>query len=216
MSGGAHTVMINAAKSVGLTGAALTTAVAAALAENATADPTKTHRNNDGSTDYGLWQINSVHGYPVSQLLTPLGNAQAMDAISKHGTDWSPWATYPAKVQAQLPNAELKIKQSTDDGSIIGDVVGGAADVVDPFGVIPGHGSPASSLIPDSVGGAFKAIGNLTSHLLDSKWWLRIGQGLAAVILLLVALGLIFRREIIRGGMDAATDGLSETLPKGK
>lgn len=43
----------------------------------------------------GLWQINTkVHPYTVDEMKDPLKNAAAALAISKHGTDWKPWATF--------------------------------------------------------------------------------------------------------------------------
>lgn len=53
------------------------------------------------SDDYGLWQINSTHGYNVTQLLTSgQYNANAMQAIylarstSSGHSDWSDWTTF--------------------------------------------------------------------------------------------------------------------------
>ena len=53
------------------------------------------HTNSNGSTDYGLWQINSVHGeYTPAFLVNAENNASAMDDVSSDGTDFHPWATY--------------------------------------------------------------------------------------------------------------------------
>src|SRR6267142_3205077 len=45
---------------------------------------------------YGLWQINSrAHPeYDVAQLVVPLYNARAAYAVSKSGTDWTPWTMF--------------------------------------------------------------------------------------------------------------------------
>lgn len=43
----------------------------------------------------GLWQINTkVHPYSAADMRNPLKNARAAFAISKGGTDWSPWTAY--------------------------------------------------------------------------------------------------------------------------
>jgi len=43
----------------------------------------------------GLWQINTrVHPYSVDDMKIPAKNAAAAFAISKGGTDWSPWTAY--------------------------------------------------------------------------------------------------------------------------
>lgn len=65
-------------------------AAAVAMAESG-GDPNATNTNSDGSTDRGLWQINSVHG---SQSTTdPLANAKAAVQISSNGSNWRPWCT---------------------------------------------------------------------------------------------------------------------------
>jgi len=77
---------------------ALTVAIAIALAESS-GQIAVTHKNMDGSTDYGLWQINSVHSsYSPARLLTPLYNAQAAYNISGSGSNWNPWTTYTTGV----------------------------------------------------------------------------------------------------------------------
>lgn len=55
-----------------------------------------THRNSNGSTDYGLMQINSIHGYDAKRLVSdPLYNADCAYKIYKDaGNTWGPWSTY--------------------------------------------------------------------------------------------------------------------------
>jgi hypothetical protein len=55
---------------------------------------TVSHSNPNGSTDYGLWQINSVHDYTPAYLENAENNAAAMDEISDGGKTYHPWATY--------------------------------------------------------------------------------------------------------------------------
>lgn len=82
------------AAQAGFKGDALTIALAVAQAESSFKSDAINH-NTNGSTDYGLWQINSIHGYNSSQLLgNPLYNAQAAYKISGSGTNWRPWTTY--------------------------------------------------------------------------------------------------------------------------
>lgn len=50
----------SAAAAAGFSPEQLAVAVAIVGAESGY-DPTATHLNNDGSTDYGMWQVNSVH-----------------------------------------------------------------------------------------------------------------------------------------------------------
>lgn len=93
----------NAAASAGFSPLAepsIRTAVAVALAESR-GDSTATHVNANGTTDYGLWQINSVHlqaggilaGVTPADLLTAVGNASAAKRVY-NAQKWSAWSTY--------------------------------------------------------------------------------------------------------------------------
>lgn len=62
------------AYSAGFPGSELHTAVAVAYAESG-GDPSALNRNRNGSKDFGLWQINSIHGF--TNLKDPKVNAEA-------------------------------------------------------------------------------------------------------------------------------------------
>jgi Lysozyme like domain len=66
-------------------------AAAVALAESG-GDPNASNSNTDGSTDRGLWQINSVHGSQSTFDVT--ANTKAAIAISGNGSNWQPWVTF--------------------------------------------------------------------------------------------------------------------------
>jgi hypothetical protein len=58
---------------------------------------TATHRNRDGSTDFGLWQINSVHAdvFASGDWRDPYANARMAHAVwTRAGRSWAPWTTY--------------------------------------------------------------------------------------------------------------------------
>lgn len=65
-------------------------AAAIALAESG-GNPNNSNNNSNGTTDRGLWQINSIHG--SQSTFDPLANAKSAVAISKNGTNWRPWCT---------------------------------------------------------------------------------------------------------------------------
>ena len=65
-------------------------AAAVAMAESG-GHPNATNRNSNGSTDRGLWQINSVHG--AMSTLDVKANARAAVSLSKNGTSWKAWCT---------------------------------------------------------------------------------------------------------------------------
>jgi hypothetical protein len=66
-------------------------AAAIALAESGGVVKATNH-NSNGSTDRGLWQINSIHG--SQSTFDPMANARAAVAISSNGSNWNPWVTY--------------------------------------------------------------------------------------------------------------------------
>jgi hypothetical protein len=69
-------------------------------AENTACDPSKDNAglNDDGSVDYGLFQVNSVHADMVNNdlesLRIPEVNVAIAYSLSHHGTDWTAWSTY--------------------------------------------------------------------------------------------------------------------------
>lgn len=72
----------SAAQAAGFPAEQQVTAVAVAGAESGY-DPTATHLNADGSTDFGLWQINSVHHDLLTQgdWRDPAANARMALAV---------------------------------------------------------------------------------------------------------------------------------------
>jgi len=55
--------------------------------------PVATLHDSNGSTDYGLWQVNSINGGSVASYVPPVSAREAV-TISGNGTNWSPWTTY--------------------------------------------------------------------------------------------------------------------------
>lgn len=54
--------------------------------------------NRDGSVDYGLMQINSIHadmvGGDLESLRNPQVNIKIAYSLSHQGSDWTAWSTY--------------------------------------------------------------------------------------------------------------------------
>ena len=77
------------------------TMAAIALAESGGIE-NATNQDSNGTTDYGLWQINSSHGYNSAKLLTdPMYNAQAAVAIEK-SQGLTAWSTYNSGAYKQF------------------------------------------------------------------------------------------------------------------
>lgn len=65
--------------------------------------------NKNGSVDYGLWQINSVHGYDPQKLYDPVFNAKAAVAVYKSQGPKA-WATYNPAVDAKYIGKEAQAR----------------------------------------------------------------------------------------------------------
>jgi len=54
--------------------------------------------NSDGSVDFGLMQVNSIHadmvGGNLERLRDPETNIKIAYSLSKGGSDWTPWSAY--------------------------------------------------------------------------------------------------------------------------
>jgi hypothetical protein len=169
-----------AAKAAGFPDNELATATAVALAESG-GETTATNRNTNGSVDYGLWQINTVHGSLLSQgdKFNPTDNAKmAYTVWNGAGRKWSPWSAYNnQRYRTFLPTASLAAAAPT--------------------------ATPASASIPNvSPGGAAMAAGDavvgaaggtadilsLLSGLTSGGLWTRLGAFLLGGILVLFSL----------------------------
>lgn len=92
------------------------TAAAVAMAESGGRMNATDHDSN-GSTDYGLWQINSVHGYNSQRLLSDADyNAQAAVAVWK-SSGWGAWTTYTSGAYRQFLGTNSKYTVSKYGGS---------------------------------------------------------------------------------------------------
>lgn len=150
-----------------------TVAVAIALAESS-GNPTATNHNTNGSTDYGLFQINSVHSDLLSKhnWQDPTDNARMALAISSHGNNWLPWTTFSnGRYRMYLPRA----KSATGEPATPS---GGGTDGTSP-GVVTA-GFPGSGIASGT--GAF--FGMLT----NPDTWKRLAFIIAGGFLVLYAL----------------------------
>lgn len=158
------------------------------------------HHNADGSIDRGLWQINSVHSqYSPKQLFNPGYNAVAMYAISSHGTNWSPWSTYPVLASAKMVQAQAAISKMNSAGGADKVLIDNAnqipgASTSDNFwGNIPNPVNAVTKPI-DAVGQSLSSVAGFLGKATDPHVWFRIGEAIAGAILLIVAI-IIFTKQ---------------------
>lgn len=180
-----------------------------------------TNENTNGTVDRGLFQINSVHG--VISTYDVAKNIKAAIAMSAEGVNWRPWCTaysdgacgskggtylgsgapFHQYLTGKFTPADIKLV-TTSDGTALVDSKGhnivnqqgsqfdaGAGGNAVPQGIT---GGAATGLVHAALGWT-EALGKLLANLLDPKFWLRIGQGLASAALLLIGFGLVFRKD---------------------
>lgn len=162
-----------AAKAAGFPDSELATATAVALAESG-GETTATNRNTNGSVDYGLWQINTVHGSLLSQgdKFNPTDNAKmAYTVWNGAGRKWSPWSAYNnQRYRTFLPQATLAA----------------AAPTATPASVEIPNPTPGGAAMA-ATGGIGDIVG-LLSGLTSGGLWTRLGAFLLGGILVLFSL----------------------------
>lgn len=188
------------AKSAGFPDNEIATATAVALAESG-GDAAATNRNTNGSYDYGLWQINTVHGSLLSQgnKFNPLDNAKmALSVWRGAGNKWTPWTVYKSGTyRAQLlkgtagaakPEMPSALSAAVDpplvspEGEPIPmDPQGGAA-----IPTVPGQSTLTSLL--DSINTLNNTFTTTVTTLLSGGFWLRIGAFVVGALLVMVSL----------------------------
>ena len=86
--------LANILRSVGFTGQSLVTGLAIIMAESS-GNARARNSNTNGTTDRGVWQINTVHKQVTdAQADNPLEASKFAYNLSRGGTKWSDWSTY--------------------------------------------------------------------------------------------------------------------------
>lgn len=139
----------------------IATAVAVALAESGGRSDAEGH-NTNGSTDYGLWQINTIHGVTRADMFDPAKNAAKAYYVFHAAKDrWTPWSVFKnGRYRPFLARGAVAARAPTNSG-----------------GTIPATNDP-------SQGGAASV--NPFALLFDPGLWLRIGMALLGAVLLLI------------------------------
>ncbi len=158
------------AQRAGFKGRDVTIAVAVALAESGGRTDAVNTANRNGSRDYGLWQINTVHGSLLTRgsWSNPDDNARmAYTVFSQAGNSWRPWATYNSGRYLAFMGA-ASAASANPDGSTT------------PSGNAQTAGFPGS----EQLDGILK----FGQFVTDSNNWKRAGLFLMGGILLIIAL----------------------------
>ena len=185
----------------------LARATAVALAESG-GDPGATHSNTNGSVDYGLWQINTVHGSLLNQgdKFNPLDNAKmALTVFRGAGNKWTPWPSYNnGSSQGFMAQATLAAAQPVPPASPAGASASAAASATAPGESGEAGGTAqgsAPAVTPNPVADAitnalspFTALASGVTGLMEKiktvlnvNFWWRVGAGILGVIMILAS-----------------------------
>lgn len=146
------------------------TAVAVALAESG-GNSDATNRNTNGSTDYGLFQINSIHADLLSKHVwaSPVDNAKMALAISSNGTNWLPWVAYKTGSHRKfVARAQIAIHMKYPNGKYY-------------------NPSPEEYLgaVPEAVGGG---VSGFFGAVMNGHTWVRIALVIVGAALIYLAI----------------------------
>jgi Lysozyme like domain len=161
------------AKGAGFSGNDVAIAVAVALAESRGRTDVVNSANRNGSTDRGLWQINSVHKalLATGDPFDPASNARMAHSVfaGSSGGSWRPWSTY-------------------NDGRYLGYLPRGRAAAGSP--ALAGAGG-GLGIVPGGVSGSANAASDpsaLLGFFTTPGLWARVGVLLLGGALLVFAL----------------------------
>jgi hypothetical protein len=152
----------------------IATATAVALAESA-GETTATNRNSNGSTDYGLWQINTIHGQLLNQgdKFNPLDNAKmALTVYARAGNKWTPWTVYKSGAyRGQMSTATLAAGNPVDPAELGASATNAVENA--PTGTATAASSPLDMLGP--IGTMLGQVVGTFNRLTSGALWLRVG-----------------------------------------
>ena len=163
-------------------------AVAVALAESG-GRPDATNKNRNGSTDYGLWQINSIHGGLLREgsWANPADNAKmAYKVWSQAGKSWRPWVAFKTGAAGAIMARQDKDWLTGVAGGVAKGV-GDAQKLINAAGTATSTGLNAAS---NSMFAQFMGVDFLT------RLWLLI----LGLLLIIVGTVVVFRRPIASAG----------------
>ena len=175
------------------------TGVAVAFAESG-GNPNATNRNSNGSTDHGLFQINSIHKTTLASgnWANPTDNARmALKVYKEAGNSWRPWVAYKSGSYRKFATAAAGVDTTGNSGDPAKDFVDGFGSTM---GIVP---TPAEMII-----GNLGFIGSLA-------FWQRFGIGLLGVALIIVGVIIVFRKPATEVIKNIHPVGRAATIAKG-
>jgi hypothetical protein len=192
-------------------------ATAVALAESG-GDPAATHTNTNRSVDYGLWQINSVHGGLLNQgdKFNPLDNAKMAHTVWQGaGGKWTPWSAYNnGSSQGFIAQATLAAAKPVPPASPAGaSATAGATASGAPAEAGGTTQGSAPAVTPNPIAEALSPITGLIDKvktLFNVNFWWRLGCGILGAVMILASVVMVTgQSSTVQGAVKlVATKGI--------
>lgn len=197
----------DAMRKAGWPESAIPVGVAVAMAESGGNPKAVNRKNRNGSVDYGLFQINSVHGklLKTGNPYDPVDNARMALAVYKgSGNKWTPWVAYKSGSYRKFFTGKAEGTASPgDDGGLLGGITDTAG------GIVGGAG--------EGIAGAASIVGTV-GILGDPGFWKRVGIALLAIGLIITGVIIVFRQPIaagVKGAVNLVPAGKVANIAKG-
>lgn len=152
------------------------------------------NQNTNGSTDKGVWQINTVHDdkLPGQDRFDPDVNAELMMQISSGGQNWQPWSTFNSGAYQKF-TAEVASDLGATDFKPNGNSTTALGDLI-----------PGSSSVTSVV--------KFFNALTDINVWIRIGKVILGAALAAFGLIMLLKdsnsvKQAVKAGLTVATKG---------
>lgn len=194
-------------------------AVAIALAESGgNTENSKVRLNSNGTQDFGVWQINSIHKPSEDAKIHAGPNWSMAYAISSNGTKWTPWSTYNSgKYSAFMPAATAGWAVATghDNPDAIERSAGGTST---------GHVDDPTTITFQQVDfpKPFDFLNDPLNYMLDprNRLWLRLGMGIAGTVLILIVVVTLLKNPAVKAFSTFSPVGkalkTAATVPRGE
>lgn len=188
----ARAVALDAIRKAGFPESEWATALRVASAESGLNPRAVNTANKNGTSDYGLFQINSIHKPTALERVDPYANAKRAYQIWKDaGNKWAPWSAYNngsyLRQSIKIDDLPKIVSPAVGVGVGVGGVAGGAA--VD--------------AIADPVKAAVQSVLDKVAEFLEVAYMILIG-----LILIIVGIVILNKDRVGDAVVGIATKGL--------
>lgn len=190
-------------------------------------DPKQSGKNKNGSVDYGLFQINSIHKPPENVKTDPVANAKFAKKVYDDAKGWRPWVAYTTgrykKAEAvSNTNAVLEyVKSPAGAAAVAASVIpsGGDSSDTNLVGDVTDLGLKAAGAAQTLIN-PLDALDTMQAGVKNALEWAKEAFSmflmfLLGVICILAGIYMV-AREPINKAIGKAAGGLISLTPVGK